>query len=301
MKIDDQHIEGLLPETREVVLKGDAERIGYLKTEKWIPYTRASQILAKLEDLFNEPVKPRMPSLLIVGESNNGKTSLVKKFERAHPKTDGLDSNACPVIYVQAPPVPDERRFYDEIFSTLLVPFRHRDDPSLKLAMIAYYFRKIGTRMLIVDEIHNVLSGSVPKQRAFLNALKNLSNMSQMPIVLVGTKDALIATNTDMQISSRFKPMNLPQWKFNVDFVRLLASIECTLPLRKPSKLATKEIAEAIHDLSEGNIGDIFELINELAMEAIRTGSEQVTLKEIKASGYIAPSKRRGLAELESA
>lgn len=301
MTIDEQHAERLLPDAKAVLTGNDAERIEYLKTEKWIPYPRATQILNKLEELLNEPVRSRMPSLLIIGESNNGKTSLVKRFMRDHPITDGWDSAAVPVLYVQAPPVPDERRFYDDIFSTLCLPFRHRDDPSQKQEMISYYFRKIGTRMLIVDEIHNVLSGSMAKQRAFMNALKNLSNRLQIPIVLVGTKDALNATSTDMQISSRFKPMNLPLWNFNADFGRLLASIELTLPLRKPSMLTTKEVAEEIYELSEGNIGDILDVVNEAAMVAMRTGSEQVTLKEIKASGFTMPSRRRELAERESA
>ncbi|TSK09168.1 MAG: AAA family ATPase [Geobacter sp.] len=301
MTTEDTHISRLLPETREVLNANAAERIEYLKTDKWIPYPRANQILGKLEDLFNEPVQLRVSSLLIVGDSNNGKSSVVKKFERDHPKTDGMDCAAYPVMYVQAPPVPDERRFYDEIFSTLMVPFRHRDDPSQKIDMIDYYFNKLGTRMLIVDEIHNVLCGSVPKQRAFMNALKNLGNRMKMPLVLVGTKEALAATNTDTQISSRFRPMGLPLWKLDADFARLLASIETILPLHRPSMLATPEVATAVFELSEGNIGEIFALVNDAAMVAVDSGSEQLTIKEIKACGFVAPSKRRMAAELELA
>lgn len=299
--IDEQHLKKLLPETREVIFKSQEERIEYLKTEKWIPYPKANKILEKLEELRVEPKRSRMPSLLLVGESHNGKTSLVKKFWRDNPPTDGIHSAAYPVFYVQAPPVPDERRFYDEIFSTLLVPFRHRDDPSQKVEMVQYYFEKIGTQVLVVDEIHNVLSGSIAKQRAFMNALKNLGNRLMLPIVLVGTKDALMATNTDMQISSRFRPMHLPLWRMDGDFVNLLASIELTLPLKNPSPLATKEIAPEIFNLSEGYIGEIVALVSEAAIVAIETGTEHITMKEIKATGFTAPSKRRAVSELEIA
>ena len=295
------HIDRLLPEVREVLDKSDEERIEYLNIDKWIPYPQADRILAKMEELFNEPRQLRMPNLLVVGEPNCGKSSLAKKFERDHPKTDGWDSAAYPVIYVQAPPVPDERRFYDEIFSTLMVPFRHGDDPSQKVDMISYYFNKLGTRILIVDEIHNVLCGSVAKQRAFMNALKNLGNRLQMSIILIGTKDALMATGTDMQISSRFRPMGLPLWKMDADFARLLASIETILPLRRESKLATIEVATAVYELSEGYLGEIIALVKDSAIVAIKSGSEQITLKEIKSSGFIAPSRRRQAAELESA
>ncbi|RII26341.1 MAG: hypothetical protein CXR31_11665 [Geobacter sp.] len=297
---DYEHMDLLLPETKEMLDSNGDDRIEYLRTDKWIPYPRANQILKKIEELLKEPTKTRMSNLLIVGESNNGKTSLVKKFWRSHPPSDGLYEDAYPVMYVQAPPVPDERRFYDAILTVLLVPFRHRDAPSQKIADISYYFNKIGTRMLIVDEIHNILSGSVPKQRAFMNALKNLGNQLAIPIVLVGTKDALMATNTDMQISSRFKPEHLPVWRLDREFVQLLASIETTLPLRKPSDLATKELAQEIYRLSEGYIGEIVAVIGEAAVVAIQSGSERITTKEIKESGFIPPSKRRVITELES-
>lgn len=295
------HFDNLLPETRRMLDKSDEERITYLEGEKWIPYPLAEKILGKMSALMKAPQKARMPNLLIIGDSNNGKTSVVRKFFRDHPPTDGRMEDAYPVVYVQAPPVPDERRFYDEILSVLMVPFRHRDAPSQKIEDIKYYFEKIGTRMLIVDEIHNVLSGSVIKQRAFMNALKNLGNKMMIPIVLVGTKDALVATSTDMQISSRFKPVRLSLWKLDRDFVQLLASIEQTLPLKKPSSLASKELAPEIQRLSEGQIGEIVSVVNEAAIMAIKTGSERITMKEIDACGFVPPSQRRTLAEMEIA
>lgn len=296
---DKTHLDNLLPEAREIVERSDRDRIEYIESDKWIPYPRANQILEKMDALLRAPNRSRMPNLLVVGDSNNGKTSVVKTFCRNHPPTDGLMGDAYPVVYVQAPPVPDERRFYDEIFSVLMVPFRHRDAPSQKLDDIKYYFEKIGTRMLIVDEIHNVLSGSMIKQRAFMNALKNLGNKMMIPIVLVGTKDALVATSTDMQISSRFKPIRLPLWKLDMEYAQMLASIEQTLPLKRSSSLASRELAPEIHRLSEGQIGEIVSVVSEAAVMAIKNGSERITMKEIKDCEFILPSQRRTLAELE--
>lgn len=299
MKIDKAHIERLIPEAREMLDRETAERLRFIRVDRWIGYPRATEIMERMEDLFQEPDKYRMPSLLIVGEPNNGKTSLVRKFCADHPKTDGWDEAAYPVMYVQAPPVPDERRFYDSILATLLVPFRYRDAPSEKLNSISYYFDKIGTRMLIVDEIHNILSGSPAKQRAFLNALKNLSNMMQIPIVLVGTKEALATVTIDSQFSSRFKPERLPSWKPNQDFVNLLASLEMTFPLAQPSNLASAELAPTIFELSGGVIGEITALLAEAAVVAIKSGTERISLKEIRQTGIRPPSERLRYAAVE--
>ena len=81
-----------------------------------------------------------------------------------------------------------------------------------------YYLDLLNVDMLIIDEIHNILSGSIAKQKQVLNAIKNLSNHLKIPIVLSGTKDALRAVSTDTQISSRFRPIYLKKWKMDKEF-----------------------------------------------------------------------------------
>jgi putative transposon, transposition helper protein C len=109
--------------------------------------------------------------------------------------------------------------------------------------------------MLIIDEIHNIIVAPVQKQKAFMVALKNLSNELMIPIILVGTADALHAINTDSQISNRFPPLVVPKWKYDRSFLSLLVSIERTLPLKKQSNMATsKEVSNYILDYSEGYI-----------------------------------------------
>ena len=291
----------LTPKTIEFLDKSDEERTLYIKKERFIVYSGAQKILNKLEDLLIEPRKSRMPCLLIVGDSNNGKTSVVKKFLKMHMPTDGIETDAVPVIIVQAPPRPDVGMFYDSILDEILIPFKKSDSLSRKDAEITYYFSKLGTKMLIVDEIHNILSGSVAKQKEFMNALKNLNNKLLLPIVLVGIKEALNATNTDFQISSRFKPMYLKRWNFNSEYKALLKSIEKILPLKKESNLAGNDkLAEYILEMSEGLLGEIIEIIGLSAICAILNRKEKITMEEIKDTGYVQPSLRRSINDLEA-
>ena len=291
----------LTPKTIEFLDKSDEERTLYIKKERFIVYSGAQKILNKLEDLLIEPRKSRMPCLLIVGDSNNGKTSVVKKFLKMHMPTDGIETDAVPVIIVQAPPRPDVGMFYDSILDEILIPFKKSDSLSRKDAEITYYFSKLGTKMLIVDEIHNILSGSVAKQKEFMNALKNLNNKLLLPIVLVGIKEALNATNTDFQISSRFKPMYLKRWNFNSEYKALLKSIEKILPLKKESNLAENDkLAEYILEMSEGLLGEIIEIIGLSAICAIENNKEKITMEEVKNTGYVQPSLRRSINDLEA-
>ncbi|EPK3350627.1 TniB family NTP-binding protein, partial [Pseudomonas aeruginosa] len=58
---------------------GSMER---LRADRWIGYPRAVEALNRLEALYAWPNKQRMPNLLLVGPTNNGKSMIVEKFRR---------------------------------------------------------------------------------------------------------------------------------------------------------------------------------------------------------------------------
>lgn len=68
------------------------------------------------------------------------------------------------------------------------MPFR-ASDPEAKLRNQAVHLmRKLcETKMLIIDEIHNCLTGSAKLLPEVMNTLKNLSNELSLNIVGVGT------------------------------------------------------------------------------------------------------------------
>ena len=110
--------------TAKLLQLAKADRIERIRAPRWIGYPRAQEILGKLEDMLVYPQTHRMPNMLIVGETNNGKTMLVNRFKKKHPATDnpGGDGVRVPVLLIQAPPVPDEGRFYNTILESLLLP-----------------------------------------------------------------------------------------------------------------------------------------------------------------------------------
>jgi len=273
----------------------DVERIERIRASRWIGYPRAKAILDKLEDLLIYPKTHRMPNLLIVGETNNGKTMLVQRFRKQHPALDnpGGDGIVVPVLVIQAPPVPDEGRFYNTILDALFAPYKPNDRVDKKQFQAIKLLRYVGLKMLVIDEIHHILAGNLNKQRAFLNVIKYLGNELQLPIVGVGTKDAFRAIQTDPQLANRFEPAVLPLWKFDEDFLRLLKSFEMMLPLRQVSNLHETTLATSIYSLSEGHIGEVSKLLTEAAACAIESGKECIDAKALKATGWVSPSDRK--------
>jgi type II secretory pathway predicted ATPase ExeA len=276
-----------------------AARIARIRTPRWIGYTRAQVLLAKLDDLLTHPKTHRMPNLLIVGDTNAGKTMLAHRFVQRHRADDNPDGDAVsvPVLAIQAPPTPDEGRFYNTILEALSAPYSARERVAQRQVQVLRILKQIGLRMLIVDEVQNVLSGPVTKQRQFLNVLKYLGNDLQIPLVGLGTKEALRALQADPQLANRFEPVALPRWRLDQEFQMLLASFERALPLREASRLADEHLARLLLALSEGSLGELAALLTAAAIYAVQSGVERIDAQVLAAIAWVPPSERRRQAE----
>ncbi|PLY10348.1 MAG: AAA family ATPase [Arcobacter sp.] len=299
--MDNTHLQNLFPVVKEKLSLSNEERKQFIFEDKWITYPLAKEILSHLDFLLNHPKKSRMPCMLLVGETNNGKTSIINKFIKTHPPYEAEEVTITPVLSVVAPETATITDLFSKILLRLGAPYRNGDKINKKRELIEHYFNICEIKMLIVDEIHNILVGPVSKQKAFMNALKNLSTELQIPIVIVGIADALHATNTDSKINNRFKPIALKKWLFDRDFLSLLASIEKTLPLKKASNLAsTKELAYYIHDYSEGYIGEIVDLINTSVKYSIDNNIEKIDLQCLKKCKFVKPSNRKHFDDIKT-
>jgi type II secretory pathway predicted ATPase ExeA len=271
------------------------DRIAYLRAPRWIGYPIALHLIAKLEDLIVYPKSHRMPNLLIVGDTNNGKTMLIQRFCKNHLANANLEGEAIevPVLYIQAPPVPDESRFYDQILEKVSATFKCTDRLGKKFSQVLTLLHGINIKMLVIDEIHHLLAGSLNKQRGFLNVIKFIGNDLQIPIVAIGTKDAYQALQTEPQLSNRFEPAPLPLWSFNSEYLRLLASFERMLPLKNPSILSDNKLANKIFMMTEGYIGEIAHLLVEASVLAVKSQDEAINSIILDEMDWNAPSDRK--------
>lgn len=161
--------------------------------------------------------------------------------------------------------------------------------------------RAVGVRVVVIDELHNVLGGRGETRREFLNLLRFLGNELRIPLVGVGTRDAYLAIRSDPQLENRFAPFLLPMWEPGDETVALLASFAASFPLQQPSPLATPEMATYLLTRCEGTIGELAQLLTEVATIALETGQESINQQTLTATLYAGPSERRRLSERELA
>ena len=282
------------------VLEIDQEqRIAEVRKDFWVGYTAAKNILADLDDLMNYPRKIRMPNIAIIGDTNNGKSFILDRFvnKNSKPFDPNEEAPTLPIIHIRLRSKADESRFYNAILSSLFASGSDRESADSKLDRIHRLLFQLDTKILVVDEFQHSTCGTKSKIRELLNAVKNVGSDLKLSIVLGGTPEVLNALSSDTQIENRFIPRHLKRWSFNNEFLSLLATIQLKLKLRNNYDLTDDIIAKRLLLLSGGIIGDLVDLLVCLAVHAIRTGTEAITIEMLdieylKSIGWTPPSQR---------
>lgn len=266
----------------------DEERKRKIRQFVWIGYTRANEILYDLKVIQEYPIQDKMENILLVGEPGSGKTAILKRFLKMNPSYIDEESGErrIPVLYVIVPHSPDENMFLRRILDSMYGPVSNNERFEARMARVNYLLKKTKVELLMIDEIHSILTGSMHKQRSFLHLLKDITNSLLIPLVICGTKDAEYAVKTDHNLMTRFNTIELKKWTDNDDYLRLLASFEKRLPLNKPSNLQNEKIANKILSLSGGILGEINRIIVQATRLAIDTGVEEITLDIINKIQY---------------
>ncbi len=285
----------LIPQMRSTADLSAEERIIKIRSERWIGYALAQDAIAKLEFLFNHPKKLRMPNILIIGPTNNGKSMIVERFRRMHPPLQQVNEGVeeIPLLVMQMPSDPTIARFYAMLIHAMHAPVSMKSKVADLETVALNLMRKCNVRMLIIDELHNMLAGRQNIQREFLNLIRFLGNELRIPIVGIGIREAWHAICTDPQLENRFAPLILPLWQNDSEYGKLLASFVSTFPLRKPSNILDEDTRNYILRRSEGTIGEISSLLTKAAIAAISSGEEYIDISILELTDYESPTERR--------
>ena len=261
---------------------GQDGRISLIQSDIWIGFPRAEQVLDRLQNLIEAPRQTRMPGLLVHGASGIGKTMIARNLSRRYaPEYDPMAGvTHTPLLLLQAPPAPDERRFYLHILAAVGAPataiaVRSQNVASLEVRVIAL-LRDLGLRMIMIDEVHNLLAGTHREQRRFLNVLRYLSNELEVSLVCFGVSEAVDAIRGDVQLARRLDEHHLPNWRDDFEFSNMIQTLIAAMPLEKKSNLKVKSLRQILA-LTGGVTSRVFSLVKDLAIDAIRTGEECIT------------------------
>lgn len=285
-----------LSEKAHAQLNGsDDDRILTIRQDTWIELSYAKELLAELELLLALGKQTRPRNLLIVGDANSGKSTIFEQFRKRHPINidPEVEIGSAPVVCVDCPDTPDRDALCTWLLEAIFAPYRAQDKFEAKLAQVVKLYRALDVQVLLIDEFHNAVTGTLRQQQQFLNCLKRFSNLTKIRIAAAGIEKATLLLAVDAQMTSRFKPTRMPTWAPGLAMGTLLATLENRTPLRKASDLKSPAMMQAIDKRAEGSLGDIIDLVRECAVAAIRSKEEQITISLVKNLSWMPPSKRR--------
>jgi ATP-dependent Clp protease ATP-binding subunit ClpA len=281
--------------TRSMMEKSDKERIHYINGSTFIPVQEALEILERFTELVDHPKIPRMPNYLLVGETNNGKTSILLEFESQYPVINQPPNGpTLKVLYMQAPAKADESRLYSAILERLNVAHNGSDIASNKLKQVKLHINSLGLKILLIDELHNISPATANRQREFLTTLKVLCNELMISVIAAGTSEVERVITYDPQLANRFEPILLTSWENKQkEFISFIKAYEMRLPLKHASNLGTtRELAGKIWKLGEGLIGEYVTVLKKASVLAIKSGEEKITLDILNKIKFVPPSTR---------
>lgn len=260
-----------------------ADRAQRMLVERFLTHERLVPILDHVEFLRFQPPSTRASGLVVSGRPGSGKTMLARSIQRRWPPQDAAMGQAgtLPVMFISMTGAREAKILYNRMLAQLGVPDAGRYAGSDRERMVLKLCAAAGVRLLIVDEIQDLLTSTARQQRIALDTIKFLMNELSLPIVALGTSQAPEAMRVDEHLNARFTHQALPVWTKGKYLESFLGTLERVLPLQKASFLSSLPLSTALLTHSQGILDKIVRLVCHAAAHAVEGGEERVTEKLI--------------------
>ena len=266
----------------------DAERmalVGNLYVERDI----ATEIFVQLDRMRSRAkISPEPKSLMLIGETGMGKTTLLKTYLERNPTTMVENCIVRPVVYVSLPVKTTIRGAAMELLKAMEVPGAGKGTLVDRTHLIEKQLSGQQVEIVLVDETQHVVEASgeknLPKVGDFF---KDLSKKSKVPFVLAGMPNTTTIFEENEQLKrlcrlSNIGPFTSGSSEEFLSFRRFLVSVDKQLPFEKSARFGDCDPARLIYAATEGKICHVMTLIREAAILAIADGSETVQLDHLR-------------------
>lgn len=286
-------MDHLLPSAAALLNADYATRIAYIRKPRWISHPVAGKAHDAMRLLLDRPSSLRPRGLLLAGPYHNGKTMIAERFAIEHLR----QSRQQKVWVIQTREGAGLSHFYASILSGLRAP-QASGWRSLSRAseQVDHLLDSLKPRLLIFDEFHSALRGRRQDVKAIFSFLRRIARVHGISPVLIGEIAVYDAIHDTEEMGSRFDTIPIPRWGYDEDFAALLDSLEASMPLARASGLSHPTLAKTIHDLSEGLIGEVVDIVSQAAIATIQNGQDHITEARVASLGYLPLSKRRNAA-----
>jgi type II secretory pathway predicted ATPase ExeA len=288
----------LTPEAAAALDASPAVRRKLLRVPSLILHSTLETIVTRMDEALEDYPTNGDSYLLVLGDSGMGKSTLAQWYASQKGSPEPVDARAAQVdvLYVSLATA-SAKGFFGRILEKLNATYNASSSAEVLYPLVLRLLRRIGLKMLIIDEFHHAGDGPENRVTELLNYIKVLGNDLNITIAGYGVGKALSMIQKDQQIARRFELLPLNRWQLGGDYEALLDALEARLPLPRASNLSEPRTAEWILARAEGLTSAIDELIRLAATKAVVEDLPRIDLALLRSVVFIPPSKRSARAE----
>lgn len=168
-------------------------------------FSHVTHINELLNQLLEQACAHEEPDvLLIIGDPGVGKSSLLQRFARLHPRIDHETWTEVPVVYVEVPAKCTLKRLPGVILKALGSPLWNRGDEEERTFQLETLLAKCRTRLIILDEVNHLIDRGRERSHYLLaDYLKQLIDRTRVPVAMAGIPRAKTLLAVNEQLADR--------------------------------------------------------------------------------------------------
>jgi DNA transposition AAA+ family ATPase len=261
--------------------KNEKEQLEWMDVEERIQRLNQRQILAvpKMQDFHKWLDMKRIArsSCRVIGESRTGKTVNCESYSSLNTEVSQNvgQPTTRPVLYWHCP----EGLSVTGLFAGLLrlVNYQATKGRIPELRERTYQVLSgCQVEMIILDEAHRISLKA-------LSEIRDISDLLQIAVVLVGTDRLNAVLGQDEQIQNRFF-LSYQFTKLNADELKEMTAFweQHVLQMPEPSKLNVARVQSLLLRSTRGYIGLLDKVLREAAIRALMSGQRSIGLDLLK-------------------
>lgn len=225
-------------------------------------------------------------SVLIVGDSGAGKTSLLDSYQANFPNLEREDKTQIRILRIDAPAKPTEMTLSQAMLIALGDPFsKAKDTATEKTNRVIHLLNRAGVELIMLDEFQHVLN-SPREELESITWIKTLMNRTKKPFVIAGLPSCRELVHRHTQLRKRLSgqvmlsPFSLVTQKTRSMFATVMDKLADCLPFEEKPELDQNQLLNRLHFATAGLFGYMKKLLTRARDVTIERGGNAITLAD---------------------